>query len=236
MSSTGLSDRWFYKVENAKRGPVSGIELREKILSQELSVETPVWRDGMETFASARHVVALFPDGLVPIYSSQPEAPAQRSSPMRSVLYGCAGLGLLGLAGSQLFSGKGTDPYTYRRVSGDVLYEDGQVIPVRALQLTFVPLAPPINPRLNPRPGFAIVDVKTGAFISATSRKPGDGIVQGTHKVLLSGENRMPLPEDLIPAEYANFKTTPLEVDTKTGTLHLKVKKPEAVKKPSEPK
>ncbi len=41
----------------------------------------------------------------------------------------------------------------------------------------------------------------------------------------------MPLPEELVPIEYAKFKTSPLKVDTKTGTLHLKVKRPEAPKK-----
>ena len=133
MSSSSLPDRWFYKVENAKRGPISGMVLREKILSQELPVETPVWRDGMEMFSPARHVVALFPDGAVPIYSNRTEAPAQRSSPMLFVLYGCAGLGLSGVIGSQLLSNKGTDPYTYQRVSGDILYEDGQVVPSDAM-------------------------------------------------------------------------------------------------------
>lgn len=118
------------------------------------------------------------------------------------------------------------DPYSYRCVSGDVLYEDGGVIPVDTLTLTFIPLSPPLDPRRYPRPGFVSVDPKTGAFQSVTSRKPGDGIAKGAHKVVIAGANRRPLPEELVPNEYADFNTTPLEVDTKNGVFHLKVKRP----------
>jgi hypothetical protein len=135
-----------------------------------------------------------------------------------------------------LFFGSDRDPYSYRRVSGEILYEDGQPIPAEALNLTFIPLSPPVSPKLHPRPGFARVDPKTGAFSSATSRKPGDGIAKGAHKVLVSGENRQPLPEDLVPVEYADFTSTPLEVDTKSGRFNLRVKRPVPVPKKTEPK
>ena len=137
---------------------------------------------------------------------------------------------------ARLFFTSDKDPYSYRRVSGDVLYEDGQVIPAETLRLTFIPISPPVSPRLHPRPGFARVDPKTGAFSAATSRKPGDGIAKGAHKVLISGDNRQPLPEDLVPIEYADFTTTPLEVDTKTGRFNLKVKRPAPGAKKTEPK
>jgi GYF domain 2 len=236
MSGGNLSDRWFYKVENVKRGPISANDLRDKIIKQELPIESPVWREGMDSWASARQVGALFPDGFVPIYTGKADSPSQQLSWKRPVLYGCAGIAFLGLAGAQLFSGSGADPYTYQRVSGDILYEDGQVIPAKTLQLTFIPLTPPINPRLHPRPGFASIDTQTGAFKAATSRTPSDGILQGTHKVLVNGENRMPLPEDVVPAEYATFSTTPLQVDAGTGTFHLKVKRPMPAAKKADPK
>jgi len=133
----------------------------------------------------------------------------------------CAGLAIKNL----FFSGDG-DPYAYQRVAGTVLYDDGQVIPSDTLTLTFIPLVPPRSPSIHPRPGVAFADPKTGAFQSATSRKPGDGLVQGGHKVLITGARRLPLPKDIVPLEYADFTTTPLEVDTKSGQFNLRVKRP----------
>lgn len=135
-----------------------------------------------------------------------------------------------------MFFSSDRDPYSYRRVAGEILYEDGQLIPTETLSLTFIPLTPPVSPRLYPRPGFTQVDPKTGRFSSVTSRKPGDGIAKGAHKVVVSGENRQPLPEDLVPVEYAEFTTTPLEVDTKNGRFNLKVKRPVPVAKKAETK
>ena len=136
----------------------------------------------------------------------------------------CLGIG--GAVLARLFFKSDKDPYSYSRVSGDVLYEDGQVIPSENMSLIFIPVSPPVSPRLYPRPGFARVDPKTGAFSSATSRKPGDGIAKGAHKVLISGDNRQPLPENVVPMEYADFTTTPLEVDTKTSRFNIKVRRP----------
>ena len=79
---------------------------------------------------------------------------------------------------------------------------------------------------MYPRPGIASVDPKTGAFQAATSYKPGDGLVEGLHKVLVSGDNRRPLPEDVVPREYTDFKTTPLQVDTEDGQFLIKVRRP----------
>ena len=160
--------------------------------------------------------------------------------PAFAALAGVAAVGLVLALGwaliSRVFFTTDTDPYSYRRVSGAVLYEDGDVIPAESLNLTFIPMTPPRTPRLHPRPGFAVVDTKTGAFRYATSRKPGDGLVKGAHKVLISGDNRRPLPEAVVPTEYANYDTTPLEVDTKNGTFHLKVKRPAPTPKKADPK
>jgi hypothetical protein len=142
------------------------------------------------------------------------------------LVFGVAGVVVCAVFVSRLFPRGADDPFSYRRVSGTVLYEDGGVIPAGALTLTFVSMAPPHSPRMHPRPGIASVDPKTGAFQSATSHKPGDGLVEGTHKVLISGDNRRPLAEDVVPPEYTDFKTTPLHVDTKAGPFLLKVRRP----------
>ena len=228
MTPDDFSSRWFYKAGATKLGPVSTAELHGMLQRQTLTAESAVWRDGMESWLPAREVGELFPEGgVLPAGGGDAsDTYARRPAWTRSLIIGCAGLAVSGLVLAKLSPREDGDPYTYRRVSGTTLYEDGQVIPAEVLTLTFIPLVPPQSPRIHPRPGFALVDPKTGAFQSTTSRKPGDGLVKGGHKVLISGDNRLPLPDDIVPLEYADFKTTPLEVDTKTGTFHLKVKRP----------
>jgi hypothetical protein len=230
MSTSAESTKWFFKAENAKQGPLSAEELRAKFISRELPVETPVWSNGMETWVAAREVATLFPDGVTGIYSDLSQTPTHKSASKRLLLCGCVGLGFLLLVG-QLFLRTGTDSYKYQRISGQVTYEDGQVIPAETLSLTFIPVGPPVIPTRHPRPGFTFVDPKTGKFQSATSRRPGDGIAKGVHKVLIGGQNRQLLPEDVVPVEYADFSTTPLEVDTRAGMFNLTVKRPVSVEK-----
>ena len=44
------------------------------------------------------------------------------------------------------------DPFSYQKVSGKVTYEDGSLIPVPAIQLTFSPLAKSDDPKRSTRP------------------------------------------------------------------------------------
>jgi len=226
--TTEMPDRWFYKLGDAKQGPVSTDQLRSMLQQQKLPVESRVWREGMESWLPAGEVPGLLPPGfLVHASDTALKADSGRSflSP-RLIIAGVAGLALVGTLLARPWQRRSDDPYAYRLVSGSVLYEDGQAIPSDVVNLTFIPLAAPISPRIYPRPGFAAVDPKTGAFQSATSRNPGDGLVQGGHKVVITGDNRRPLPEEIVPNEYADFKTTPLEIDTEEGQLTLRVKRP----------
>jgi hypothetical protein len=193
-----------------------------------LTAESLVQREDMDSWLPAGEIGQLFADGtVVPSDDAQPsESPVGRPAFIPILFLGALCLAAGGMLANKLLSGSGGDPYAYRPVSGAVLYEDGQVIPADVLTLTFVPLVPPHNTRTYPRPGLAHVDPKTGTFQSATSRKAGDGLVQGGHKVLITGANRLPLPDDIVPLEYTDFKTTPLHVDTETGELNLKVKRP----------
>lgn len=135
-----------------------------------------------------------------------------------------AALFLLVLGGC---SSSGDDPFSYVKVSGKVMYEDGSPIPAKNMMLTFLPESEAVGNR-HPRPGWVIVDGKTGVFNCPTSHKAFDGLVRGKHKVLLTTDSgRAPLPANLVPGEYADPKKTPLEVDTEDlASFTLKVRKP----------
>jgi len=119
-----------------------------------------------------------------------------------------------------------SDPFSYVKVSGKVTYEDGSLIPADRIILKFMPENAPVVGNLHPRGGLSNVDVKTGEFKSVTSHTPRDGLVPGKHKVIITGDDNVPLPASIVPEDYADFKTTPLEVDTEYTPFHLKVTKP----------
>jgi hypothetical protein len=227
MTSQHASDRWFCKAGGTKIGPFSTARLRAMAEDGALTTESLVWRDGMEAWMPVGEVPDLLGEGFVTTAGGEsPSAEVRRPGSLLMLACGVAGLVVCGVFVSRLFSRGGDDPFSYRRVSGTVLYEDGGVIPAGVLTLTFISMAPPHSPRMHPRPGIASVDPKSGVFQAATSHKPGDGLVEGPHKVLIGGDNRRPLPEDVVPREYTDFKTTPLQVDTEAGQFFLKVRRP----------
>ncbi len=105
---------------------------------------------------------------------------------------------------------------------------DGSLIPADRIRVMFVPQAPPIDPKVHPKDGAALVDVKTGAFASAMTYSANDGIIAGEHKVVIhcfsGGQRRM----DLVAGEYGDPKRTPLTVNTSQSPFDLKVRKPAA--------
>lgn len=136
----------------------------------------------------------------------------------------CLLLVALVAAGLTVF-GRASDPFTYRRVNGSILYEGDDIIPSGELVLTFVPVFAAEDGR-RPRPGNAVVAAETGRFDSASTLRQGDGLASGKHKVLVTGPNRLPLSTDVVPKEYAIVDETPLEVDTRDRTFDLKVRRP----------
>ena len=108
----------------------------------------------------------------------------------------------------------GSEPFSFVKVSGKVTYDDGTPIPADPLVLTFFPEAPALDAKTFPRPGMGVADPQTGVFNSISSHRAGDGLIRGKHKVTLTALNRDPLPASVVPREYANVATTPLEVDT----------------------
>ena len=119
------------------------------------------------------------------------------------------------------------DPFSYVNASGRVSYDDGSLIPAPTLVLYFLPQTAAVG-NAHPRVGWCNVDTKTGEFRNATTHAPHDGLVRGKHKVTITGPDKLPLPTNLVPAEYGDFKTTPLEVDTDNLPFVIKVAKPSA--------
>ncbi len=117
-------------------------------------------------------------------------------------------------------SGCHHEPYEYVKVKGKVSYEDGSVIPAKQLTVRFISQTPSQSTAETPRPGNAVVDVRTGMFDKVTSHTPGDGIVPGEHKVIIVQGG------SLVPEEYCKVDTTPLKVNANDSPFDIKIKKP----------
>lgn len=118
-----------------------------------------------------------------------------------------------------------SDPFAYVEVSGKVIYDDGTPIPADSIRLTFVPQSEALDEKTHARPGVAEVNVADGTFSVVTSRKHGDGIVPGKHKVTVVALDATQTPTDAIPSEYATAANTPLEVDTANQPFNLSVRR-----------
>lgn len=152
---------------------------------------------------------------LVSIHS----APLKQCRPPTTVLValGCLILSSIGCGARE--------PFSHVAVSGKVTYEDGSLIPVEVLTLTFIPQVRPIDAKTYPRPGTAMVDKNTGSFSSAATHKANDGLVRGKHKVTLATPAG-PVHPSIVPPEYCDPNKTPLEVDTSSRPFELKIRKP----------
>jgi hypothetical protein len=115
-------------------------------------------------------------------------------------------------------------PYDYVPVSGKVTYEDGTPLPIGGFVIKFFALDAPQVAGASPRLGQADVG-PDGNFSSATSYKPGDGIIPGKHRVSFLYANDK-AGKSLVPTEYTVPKESPLIVDTANLPLEIKVPKP----------
>jgi hypothetical protein len=118
------------------------------------------------------------------------------------------------------------DPFTYRRVYGQVQYEDGTIVPT-AIRLTFIPAAERKAAEPFPPSGSALVDLTSGSFTHVTSRKVGDGIVSGEHFVVVGVMPPAALDPAVIPPEYCRVESTPLRINAdSTLPLLLTLRRP----------
>ncbi|MEX2091118.1 MAG: hypothetical protein WD971_00500 [Pirellulales bacterium] len=118
----------------------------------------------------------------------------------------------------------GGGPFDYVPISGTVTYEDGTNIPLSSMRLLFSPLDAPEVAGAHPRRAMANVSAD-GAFDCVTSYKYGDGLIPGSHKVVIEAAAALN-GRPLIPAACASEVTTPLVIDTADAPLHIKVPKP----------
>ena len=135
-------------------------------------------------------------------------------------------IALLAIAPLFLTSCGSSDPFDYVQVSGKITYEDGTPIPASSLRVTFVPQEQSLDSKTHARPGVAEVNVTDGTFSVVTSRKHGDGIVPGKHKVTVVALDATQAPTDAVPPEYAAEATTPLEVETGDQPFDLTARRP----------
>ena len=120
----------------------------------------------------------------------------------------------------------GGSPYDLVQVAGTVKYEDGSLIPAETIMLKFEPQAKPLDAKTHPRKAYGRVNVADGTFDTVTTHKYGDGVVAGRHKVLVIPTTADGKITKLIPDEYRNPGTTPVEVDTDHQPMEIRVKKP----------
>ena len=120
----------------------------------------------------------------------------------------------------------GGEPFDYVKVSGKVTYDDGSLIRAGRIVVVFLSQAEGKSPTIQPRPGAAEVDVKTGTFDFVTSHKYGDGIVPGKHKVLIRSIDEQMRPTSAIPIEYSSVDKTPVLVDSRDAPFHFQIPKP----------
>ncbi len=114
------------------------------------------------------------------------------------------------------------DPFGYVPVSGRVVYDDGTRLPA-TVRVAFVSEAPAVDSKYHPRNAYGFTD-NDGYFKAVTSRKYGDGIVPGKHKVLILLE--APNPTRVVPQIYTDVRTTPLEVDAADAPFEFRIHKP----------
>lgn len=117
------------------------------------------------------------------------------------------------------------EPFSYRKVTGTVKYDDESLIQAARVEVAFHPQVPPKDSKTHPRPGIAEVDLATGAIKEVTSHKYDDGVVAGEHKVTVQAYGSGSQPADLLRAEYTDVSTTPLTYRTSDGTATIRLKK-----------
>jgi hypothetical protein len=117
------------------------------------------------------------------------------------------------------------EPFRYRKVTGTVKYDDESLIQAERVEVTFHPLAPPVDPKTHPRPGVGRVDPATGSIQEVTSHKFADGVVAGDHKVTVHTYGSDGLPADILRAEYTDISITPLTYRTSDGAATIRLKK-----------
>ncbi|MCS7304193.1 MAG: hypothetical protein NZ602_03675 [Thermoguttaceae bacterium] len=121
-------------------------------------------------------------------------------------------------------------PFQLAPVQGRVTYEDGSPIQIPQggqVRVAFVPqdVAPVGQAHPTAAQGTLNPD---GSFSELTTYRFGDGAIIGRHKVTVLAVDAMEKPLPVVPNQYWNVSTTPLEVTVEKGGrnyFELKIKK-----------
>ena len=133
-----------------------------------------------------------------------------------------AGLLLLrgtGCVAAALLSTRPAETFAFRKVAGEVRYEDGSVIPASGILVRFV------EKTSRQSLGCTTSAAEDGRF--ATTLRiavTGDGPQVVT--VTLAAPAGDPLPVEILAEEFASAASSPLTVDVSKSWLELRVRKP----------
>jgi len=123
-------------------------------------------------------------------------------------------------------------PFDVVPIQGKVTYEDGSPIKTGSITIAFNPIDVPTVDKMTPPGGRGAINVNDGTFSEVMTRRPGDGVLVGRHKVVVISFNPRsdgrPVVSDAIPAKYHKLSTTPLEIEVKPETgqfFEIKVSK-----------
>jgi hypothetical protein len=214
-------DRWFYKRDGQKTGPVDVHALCKLIETGDLLLSDHVWRQGMSGWQAVSDVNGLIPPHVIVNAKMSSTHGRQRWS-RRAIIVGL----LVPVSLLTLWAWMPRGRLAYQRVSGTVTYVDGTPLPVDGMIIQFHSFVRARDAQKRPPVGVAVIDSQSGGFSYATTRFPCDGILPGLHKVTLHTADKQPLPESVASADYSIVNRTVLQVDTKDKPFKIIVEKP----------
>ena len=111
--------------------------------------------------------------------------------------------------------------FSYPRVRGSVMYEDGSKIPLSGLSLKFFGEGGASG---SGDLGLATVNGDSGSFECLLRVLPAQA--DRSVKVAIALKSGGRAPSNVVPSIYADFKTTPLIMSPQGGSVSLRIKKP----------
>lgn len=124
-----------------------------------------------------------------------------------------------GCIATALFSTQPAATFAYKKLSGEIRYEDGSPIPVTGMLVCFV------DRQSGQSLGCATVDEEDGRF-STTVRMSTVGQAGSTASVTIASAAGDALASDVVPEEYATATLTPLTVNLTNTHVEIRVRKP----------
>jgi DNA-binding NarL/FixJ family response regulator len=111
-------------------------------------------------------------------------------------------------------------------VQGQIVYEDGSMVPGGVYEVTLFPESH--ESASSSRIGRAVLDPNSGRVRNVVYAAKHPGLPRGVYKVTIRAPGQISLPAAIASTEYGDPARTPLSVDVRPGanTFTLKLKKP----------